>query len=361
MPEEEENCPDIAVVYQNSVESAPNMIDICNCESTRCTTTTTSLLYHMQHETLKDPLGSHQKAFFRFCQPNWNVRVIDDSRIKERGPESMYNSIKQRTGVSNKNPPTFDTKYSVILYAVTDTPSDLTVPIYSSTKFYEDRQWLTSCYARPLETQDIIEFKTLFNIQTDSVDPLHVFQKFTQKYTQLKTREQWQKIAEDIKYEIPPLGTVTLPQLKYEIAKHIQTHTKVRTGYSNGQHRTAFTAVVNEGWEKIQEVTYDKNEYELMLPPTDYISTPEDSILHQPITMTLWHPKKEIFGSNLVHDIYCNSKRELDEGRNSKDLDLQEVMSQIMQIVQRRPDLWSWQDNDYFGKHGILFPSPTGI
>ena len=343
-----------AVVYLD-VKSAPNMIDICDCEATRCCTTTTSLFYHMQHEFFTDPSGTPTKAFFRFCQPNWNVRVINNIRLEERGPGSMYNAVTQRTGISDNNPPTFDTKYSVILYAVTDQPSDLTVPIYSSTKFYGNRQRLTSSYARPLSTEDIIEFKNLFGIQTESSNPLQVFQKFTQKYKQLKTREQWKQLALDVKYKIPPLGTITLPQLKYDIAKHIQSRTRLRTGYSNGQHRTAFTAVVTEGWDKVQEVTYNESEFELMVPPEDYIATPEDTILHQPITMTLWCPKQDSFDSKLIHDIYCNSKRELDEGRSAKDLDLQEVMSQILETIEGKPHLWSWHDNDYFGNRK-MFP-----
>lgn len=330
------------------------MIDICDGAATRCCTSTISLLYHMEHGKYNISRNTSKKAFFRFCQPNWNYQKIKQSRLQGRGPKSMFNAITQRTGISNNNPPTFDTKYSVILYAVTDEPENA-VPIYTSTKVYEERQYTTSSYGRALTKEDMQDFINLVGLQTESVDPLTVFQHFTQKYNQLQTPEQWKALAKQVKYKIPSKERMTIQRFRYEIAKHIQARTKLRTGFSNGQHRTAFTAVVTEGWDKLQEVCYETNELELMAPKEKYIRTPENSILHQPITMTLWCPKSDCFDADLVRQIYYNSKREILEGKKAKDLDLQEVMSIIINKIEERPDLWNWEKMDYFG-NTKMFP-----
>jgi hypothetical protein len=55
-------------------------------------------------------------------------------------------------------------------------------------------------YARNMTKYNIREFMYLFQIKVHADWAIQVFQLFLQKYNQMKGRDRWDSLAEDVKY-----------------------------------------------------------------------------------------------------------------------------------------------------------------
>jgi hypothetical protein len=117
-------------------------------------------------------------------------------------------------------------------------------------------------YAGQMTKEDIEEFMSLFKIKGHTDGAMQVIQLFLQKYNNMKGREGWDSLADDVNY-IGSIDNLPLCDLQYKLDVHVQHHTTMGVMSTNGQHRTGKGIMVGENWKETTETHFVEDPNEL--------------------------------------------------------------------------------------------------
>jgi hypothetical protein len=148
---------------------------------------------------------------------------------------------------------------------------------------------------------------------TDDGD-LQAIQLFLQKYNQMKGRDGWDSLAEDVEYigSVEDLSLCDL-QYKYKLDVHVQLHTTMGVMTTNDQHR-AGKGIVGENWKEMTETYFVEDPNELRQNVSDQLQVPLGSILYQPVTVNINYLKSVTWDEDVIADLKAYSVAEDKQG-----------------------------------------------
>jgi hypothetical protein len=138
------------------------------------------------------------------------------------------------------------------------------------------------------------------NVRTDGA--MRAIQLFLQKYNQMRGRDGWDSLAEDVEY-IGSVDDLSLCELQYKLDVHVQLHITMGVMSINGQHCTGKEIMVGENWRETIETYFVKDTNELRQNVPDQLQVPLGSILYQPVTVNIHYPKSVTVGMGIP---FCN-------------------------------------------------------
>ena len=242
--------------------------------------------------------GGLHKVFHRMVMPNVNVRRIDMSRLTENTEfASLTNAIMADAEKAHEMIPNLDAKLSILPYKFTyDGPHEDKAQLFSCTGLTFDNKYTknvpTNAYADQLTSEDVKFFLKLFKINSDTDDPLIALQLFLQKYQSLHTREEWEKLTQDVGF-IDSTDLMTDSELHFAVAEWIQSKSNFGLMATNGAHRISLAVYYGENQKFTTATTYKESKEHLFLDPSEKKDVPETSILYQPVTVNIHYPKVE--------------------------------------------------------------------
>jgi hypothetical protein len=182
------------------------------------------------------------KFFCRMVQPNVNIRQLDMSRMTDIDDvKSLTNAIMMDATKASETNPNLDAKFSFLPYkSCKDGPAPDKDRLYSCMPFVHDgilhKYVQVTFYAGQMTQEDIEEFMSLFKIKGHADWAMQAIQLFLQKYNNMKGREGWDNLAEDVDY-IGSIDDLPLYDLQYKLAVHVQHNTIMGFMSTNGQYR----------------------------------------------------------------------------------------------------------------------------
>jgi hypothetical protein len=127
---------------------------------------------------------------------------------------------------------------------------------------------------------------SLFKIKGHADGSMQDIQLFFQKYNQMKGREGWDALAEDVNY-IGSVEDLPLCDLQYKLDVHVQRHTTIGVMSTNGQHRTLKGILVGENWKETTETHFVEAPNELRQDVSHQLQVSLGSILYQQVTVNI--------------------------------------------------------------------------
>jgi hypothetical protein len=164
-------------------------------------------------------------------------------------------------------------------------------------------------YAGQMTKDDFEEFMSLFKIKGHADGAMKAIQLFLQKYNQIKGREGWDNLAEDVEY-IDSVDNLPLWDLQYNLDVHVQCHTTMGVMSTNGQHRTGKGILVGENWKETTETHFVEDPNYLLQDVSDQLQVPLGSILYQPVTVNIHYPKSCVLKEDVIVDLKAYSAAE---------------------------------------------------
>jgi hypothetical protein len=149
---------------------------------------------------------------------------------------------------------------------------------------------LVPFYAGKMTREDIEEFMSLLKIKGRADGAMQAIQLFLQKYNQMKGREGWDGLAEDVDY-IDSVDNLPLCDLQYKLDVHVQRHTTMGVMSTNGQRSTEKGILVGENWKETAETNFVEDPNELRQDLSDQLQVCLGIILYQSVTVNINYPK----------------------------------------------------------------------
>jgi hypothetical protein len=121
------------------------------------------------------------------------------------GIKSLTNAIMMDVTKASETIPNLDAKFSFLPYKFCDDgPAPDKARLFSCMPFVHDdmihKDVTVPFYDGQVTKEDIKEFLSLFNIKGHTDGTMQYIQLFLQKYNQMKGREGWESLAEDVEY-----------------------------------------------------------------------------------------------------------------------------------------------------------------
>jgi hypothetical protein len=126
-----------------------------------------------------------------------------------------------------------------------------------------------------------------------------IIQLFLQTYNQMKGRDGWDNLAEDVEY-IDSVDDLLLCDLHYKLAIHIQLRTTMGVTSNNGQHRTGTGILVGENWKEMTETNFVEDPNELQQDVAGHLQVPLGSILYQPVNVNIHYLKSGTWDEDVI-------------------------------------------------------------
>jgi hypothetical protein len=227
---------------------------LCDCIPARTSVQALGLLYIMAQTEVFCDTGN-VKVFCRIVQPNVNIRQLDMSLMTDRDDvKSLTNAIMMDATKASETIPNLDAKFSFLPYKFCkDGLAPDKARLFSCMPFVHDgilrKDVPVPLYAGQMTQEDIEEFVSLFKIKGHADGAMQAIQLFLQKYNNMKGREGWDSLAEDDDY-IGIIDDLNVCDFQYNLAVHVQHHTKMGVMSTNGQHRTGKGILVGENWKE---------------------------------------------------------------------------------------------------------------
>jgi hypothetical protein len=305
----------LVIVFFDSLVTAlgfPLPIDsFCDCIPARTSVQALGLLYRMSQTEVFCDTG-YVKVFCRMVQPNVNIRQLDMSRMTDRDDvKSLINAILMDATKASETIPNLDEKLSILPYKFcNDGPAPDKARLFYCMPFVHDgilhKDIPVPFYAGQITKEDIEEFMSLFKIKGHADGAMQAIQLFLQKYNNMKGREGWDSLAEDVDY-IGSIDDLPLCDLQYKLAVHVQHHTTMGAISTNGQHRTGKGIMVGENWKETTETHFVEDPNELRQDVSDQLQVPLVSILYQPVTVNIHYPKSCVWKEDVIADLKAHS------------------------------------------------------
>jgi hypothetical protein len=238
-----------------------------DCIPARTSVQVLGLLFRMAQTEIFCDTGN-VKVFCRMVQPNVNIRQIDISRTTGRDDvKSLTNAIIMDATNASETIPNLDMKFLFCSYKFCDDgPSPDKAGLFSCMPFVHDgimhKDVPVPFYAGQMTREDIEEFMSLFKIKGHSDGATQAIQLFLKKYNQMKDREGWDGLAEDVDY-IGIVDNLPLCGLQYKLDVHVQRHTMMGIMSTNGKHPTGKGIMVGENWKETTETHFVEDPNEL--------------------------------------------------------------------------------------------------
>jgi hypothetical protein len=231
-----------------------------DCIPARTSVQALGLLYIMAQTEVFCDTG-YVKVFCRMVPPNANIRQLDISRMTDRDDmKSLKNAIMMEATKASETIPNLDAKFSFLPYKFcNDGYAPDKARLFSCVPFVHDsilhKHVPVPSYAVQMTKEDIEEFMSLFKIKGHADGAMQAIQLFLQKYNNMKGREGWDSLAEDVDY-IGSIDDLSLCDLQYKLGVHVQHHTTMGAMSINGQHRTGKGIMVGENWKETTETHF---------------------------------------------------------------------------------------------------------
>jgi hypothetical protein len=219
---------------------------------------------------------------------------------------SLTNAIMMDATKASETIPNINAKFSFLPYKFCyDGPAPDKARLFSCMPFVHDgilkKDLPVPFYAGQMTKDDIEEFLSLFKIKGHADGAMKAIQLFLQNYNNMKDREGWDSLAEDVEY-IGSVEDLPFCDFQYKLDLHVQRHTKMGVMSTNGQHPTGKGIMVGENGKETTETHFGEDTNELRQDVSDQLQVPLGSILHQPATVNIHYPKSCI-GQRMLSQI----------------------------------------------------------
>jgi hypothetical protein len=276
------------------------------------------------------------------------------------GVKSLTNAIMMDTTKAYETIPNLDAKFSFLPYKFCDDgPAPDKARLFSCVPFVHDGIIHTYVpvrfYAGQMIREDVEELMSLFNIKGHVDGAMQAIQLFLQKYNQIKGREGWDGLAEDVDY-IDRVDYLPVCDLQYKLAVHVQCHTMMGVMSTNGQHRTGKGILVGENSKEKTETHFVEDPNEFRQYVSDQLQVPLGSILYQPITVNIHYPKSCVWTEDVIADLKAYSAAE-DKQRGLQVLCAwKDALQSAISYLTAEDDVgvWNWDENHYLGNIKIF-------
>jgi hypothetical protein len=201
-------------------------------------------------------------------QPNVNIRQLDMSRITNRDDVKYFtNAIMMDATKASETIPNLDAKFSVFPYRLCkEGPAPDKARLFYCMPFVHDsilhNDIPVPFYSGQMTHEDIEESMSLFNIKDHADGVMQAIQLLLQKYNNMKGREGWDSLTEDVSY-IASIYNLPLCDFQYKLSVHVQHHTTMGVMSTNVQHRTGKGIMVGEKWKETTETHFVEDPNEL--------------------------------------------------------------------------------------------------
>jgi hypothetical protein len=312
------------------------------------------LLYRMaQTEVLCDT--GYVIFFCRMVQPNVNIRQLDMSQMTDRDDvKSFTNAIMMDATEASETIPNLDAKFSFLPYKFCDDgPAPDKARLFSCMPFVHDgiihKDVQVPFYAGQTTKEDIEEFVSLFKIKGHADGAMQAIQLFLQKYNQMKGREGWDGLAEDVDC-IGSIDDLPLCDLQYKLAVHVQHHTTMGVMSTNGRHPTGKGILMGENWKETTENHFVEDPNELRQDVSDQLQVPLGIIFFQPVTVNIHYPKSCVWTEDVIAYLKGYSAAEDKQGGLQVLCDWKDVLQSAISSLTAEDDVgvWNWDENHYW-------------
>jgi hypothetical protein len=104
--------------------------------------------------------------------------------------------------------------------------------------------------------EDIATFIKLFKLKGQVDGSLQAIQLFLQKYSTMRDRGGWDRLAEDVDY-VGSIDKLSTYDLQWKFVEHVQVSTDMGVMTTNGQHPTGKVILVGENWVETNDTDYE--------------------------------------------------------------------------------------------------------
>jgi hypothetical protein len=289
-------------------------------------------------------------------QPNVNIRQLDMLRMTDRDDvKSLTNAIIMDATKASETILNLDAKFSFLPYKFCkDGPAHDKARLFSRMPFLHDgilhKDVPVPFYVGQMTQEDIEEFMSIFKIKGHTDGAMQAIQLSLQKYNNMKGREGWDSLAEDVDY-IGSIDDLHLCDLQYKLAVHVQHHTTIGFMSINGQHRTGKGILVGKNWKGTTETHFVEDPNELQQDVSDQLWVPLGSILYQPVTVNIHYPKSCVWTEDVIADIKAYSVAEDKQGGLQVLCDWKDAVQSAISYLTEEDDVgfWHWDENHYLG------------
>jgi hypothetical protein len=205
-------------------------------------------------------------------------------------------------------------------------------------------------YAGRMAKDDIKEFMSLFKINGHADGAMQAIQLFLQKYNQMRGRDGWDSLAEDVEY-VRSVDDLYLCDLQSKLAAHVQLHTLIGVLSTNGQHRTGKVILVGENWKEMTETYFVEDPNELQQNVSDQLQVHLGHILYQPVTVNIHYPKSHTWDEDVIADIKAYNAAEDKQGGLQLICACKDAVQSAINVLTRENyvSVWNWEESHYLG------------
>jgi hypothetical protein len=251
--------------------------------------------------------------------------------------------------------PNLNAKFSFLPYKFYDDgPAPNKARLFSCMPFVHDgiihKDVPVPFCAGHMTKEDIEEFLSLFKIKGHIDGAMQAIQLFLQKYSQMKGREGWDSLAEDVEY-IGSVDELPLCDLQYKLDVNVQRHTMMGGMSTNGQHRTGKGILVGENWKETTETHFVEDPNELCQYVSNQLQVSLGSILYQPVTVNINYPKSCTWNKDVIADLNAYSAAEDKQGGLQVLCAWKDAVQSVISSLTAEDDLgiWNWDENHCLG------------
>jgi hypothetical protein len=283
-------------------------------------------------------------------------RMTDRNEVK-----SLTNEIMMDANKASDTIPNLDGKFSFLPYKFCgDGAAPDKAQLFSCMYFLHDgvihKYVPVPFYAGQMTKDDIKEFVSLFKINGHADGAMQFIQLFLQKYNQMRGHDGWDILADDVEY-IGSVDDLSLCDLQYKLAVHVQLHTTMGVMSTNGQHRTGKGILVGENRKERTETYFVKDPNELRQKVSDQLQFTLGRILYQPVNVNIHYPKSGNWDKDIIADINAYSAAEDTQGGLQVLCAWKDAIQSAINYLTGENDVgvWNWDENHYLGNIN-MFP-----
>jgi hypothetical protein len=120
---------------------------------------------------------------------------------------------------------------------------------------------------------------------------------------------------------------------------------------TNGQHHTGKGILVGENWKETTETHVVEDPNELRQDVSHQLQVPLGSILYQPVTVNIQHPKSCVWTEDVIADLRAYSATEDKQGGLQVLCDWNDSVQSAISSLPADDDVgaWNWDENHYWG------------